>query len=116
MINDLPAQMEKTKNVKSALYADDVAIWISLPQCQEHQLSQIINDALTTHSNWCNENAMTINIEKTMYEIFTLSHKQPTINLKINNNAVVQTQNAIYLGVYLDGKLIWKNHIKKTTE
>jgi hypothetical protein len=57
---------------------------------------------------------VTINIEKTFYQIFTLIHKQPTVNLKINNNPVVQTQDARYLAVYLDGKLTWRNHIKKT--
>jgi hypothetical protein len=29
--NDLSAQLEKKKNVTSPLLADDVAIWISLP-------------------------------------------------------------------------------------
>jgi hypothetical protein len=36
--------------------------------------------------NWCNEKC----------------HKQPTINLKINNNPTVQTQDAKYLGMLLD--------------
>jgi hypothetical protein len=29
--NDLSAQLEKNKNVTSPLFADDVAIWLSLP-------------------------------------------------------------------------------------
>jgi hypothetical protein len=48
MINDLPAQLEKTKDAKSALFADDLAIWISLPK---RQLSQTMNEALTALSN-----------------------------------------------------------------
>jgi hypothetical protein len=59
---------------------------------------------------------MTINTERTFYQIFTLSHKQLTINLKINNNHVVQTQDARYLGMYLYRKLTWRNHIEKTVE
>jgi hypothetical protein len=70
MINDLSAQLEKTKNVKSAFFADDLAIWISLPQCQECKLSQIWNEALTAFSNWHNENAMTVNTEKTLYHLY----------------------------------------------
>jgi hypothetical protein len=93
MINDLPAQLEKTKNVKLAHFAEDLAIWILLQKHHSHQLSHIMNEALTALSNWYNENTMTINTEKTFCQILTLSHKLPTINLKINN-PVVQTQDA----------------------
>jgi hypothetical protein len=56
---------------------------------------------------------MAVNIEKTFYQIFTLSHKQPTVNFKIYNNLVAEIQDARYLGMYLDGKL---NHAEKTVE
>jgi hypothetical protein len=59
---------------------------------------------------------MPINTEKTFYQIFNLSHKLPTTNLKINNNPVVQRQDARYLEMYLDGKLAWRNHVLKTAE
>jgi hypothetical protein len=55
MTNDLGAQFEKTKNIKSATFADDLAIWISLPKRQERQLSQIMNETLTALSNRCNK-------------------------------------------------------------
>jgi hypothetical protein len=51
MFNDLPAQLETTKNVKPALFVDDLASWISLPKHQGHQLSQIMNEASTALSN-----------------------------------------------------------------
>jgi hypothetical protein len=55
MINDLPPQLKKTKSVTSAIFADDVAVWISLPKSQEHQLSQIImSEELTALSDWFN--------------------------------------------------------------
>jgi hypothetical protein len=106
MIIDLSAWFDKIKNIKSALFADDLVIWISVPKRQEYQLSKIMNEPLTTLGNWRNENAMTINTEKTFYQIFTLNHKKPTASLNINNNPVVQTQGAKYLGMYLDGKFI----------
>jgi hypothetical protein len=55
MINDLSAQLEKTKNVKSAVFADDLVILISLPTRKEHQISHIMKEALITLSNWCNK-------------------------------------------------------------
>jgi hypothetical protein len=75
-----------------------------------------MNEALTALGNWCNENAMTIITEKTFYQIFTLNHKKPTASLKINNKPVVETQEAKYLGSYLDGKLTWKNHVERTVK
>jgi hypothetical protein len=58
MINDLPAW--------SALVAEDLVIWTSVPKRREYQLSKIMNEeALTALGNWCNENAMTVNTEKT---------------------------------------------------
>jgi hypothetical protein len=116
MINDLPAWLGKTKNIKSALFADDVVIWTSVPKRQEYQLSGIMNEAMTALGNWCDKNAMTIDTEKTFCQIFTLNHKKPTASLKINNKPVVQTQEAKYLGMYLDGKLTWKNHVERTVK
>jgi hypothetical protein len=73
-------------------------------------------EALTTLSNWCNENAMIVSTEKTFYQNFILNHKQPKISLKISNKPVIQTQDAKYLGMYLDGKLTRRNHLQKTDE
>jgi hypothetical protein len=114
MINDLPAQLGEIKNIKSALFADGLVIWTSVTKCQEYQLSKIMNEALIALGNWCNENAMTINTEETFYQIFIMNHKKPTSTLKINNKPVVETQEAKYLGMYLDGKLTWKNHVERT--
>jgi hypothetical protein len=72
-----------------------------------------MNEALTVLSNGCYENALAINTEKTF---FILSHKQPRLRLKISKNPFVQTQDAKYLGVYLDGKLTWRSHVEKTVE
>jgi hypothetical protein len=97
MIKDLPARLGKIKNIKSALFADDLVICTSVPKRQEYQLSKIMNEALTARGNWCHENAMTTNTEKTFYQIFTMNHKKPTASLKMSNKPVVETQEAKYL-------------------
>jgi hypothetical protein len=61
----------------SPLFADDLVIWILLPKHQEHWLSEIMSEALTTLSNWCNEKAMTINTEK---KILSDLHPEPQTN------------------------------------
>jgi hypothetical protein len=42
MINDLSARLGEIKNIKSALFADDLVIWTSVPKRQEYQLSKIM--------------------------------------------------------------------------
>jgi hypothetical protein len=50
LISDLPAQLHEIKNVKSALFSDDLVIWISLPKHQEHLFSKIMNEVTTCNT------------------------------------------------------------------
>jgi hypothetical protein len=74
MINKLSAQLGETKNFKSVLLADDLVTSMSLKKHKKRWISKIMTEALTTLSNWRNENAITI---KTFYHIFTQSHNNP---------------------------------------
>jgi hypothetical protein len=113
MINDLPRHLDKFKNVKTALFVDNTVLWALLPKCQKYQFSQIWNEALTTLSTWCKKNAMTISTQKAFYQIFTVSHKEPTISQQITTKPFLQIHVAKYLGMYLDGKRTWRNHAEK---
>jgi predicted mannosyl-3-phosphoglycerate phosphatase (HAD superfamily) len=84
-IDDLLTQLDKGKNVKAVFFVDDTVLWTPLPKCQEYQLLQIRNEALTTLSDWYKDNAMTINTRKTFYQNFTLRHYQPTIKSITNH-------------------------------
>ncbi|GFY63934.1 uncharacterized protein LOC103524116 [Trichonephila inaurata madagascariensis] len=57
-----------------------------------------------------------VNPDKTNFELFTLSTKKHNINLVYNNNAVLRTDCATYLGISLDSRLTWTKHIAKVVE
>ena len=69
--NDLPQQLE-TSEVRTALYADDLVIWDSEKQKNSHNLEETVTKALEILEKWCDTNLMTVNTDKTKYQLFTL--------------------------------------------
>ena len=66
--------------------------------------------------DWLVLNKLTLNYGKTKYMIFQkkgISHRLlKKINLNINKNNIKQVEIFEYLGVYLDNKLSWQNHVQ----
>ena len=116
MINDLPQKLLQTKNINCALFADDLVIWTSAKNKDESKLSREMNKALEDLSIWCEENLMTINPEKSYFQVFTLKPKVPQIQISLKNTLRQETNEAKYLGIYLEKKLTWKTHTEKTSE
>lgn len=116
MINDLPPKLLQNKNINCALFADDLVLWTSTENKDEAKLSREMNKALDELSKWCEENLMTINPAKSYFQVFTLKHKDPQIQISLENTPIQETNEAKYLGIYLDKKLTWKTHAEKISE
>jgi len=85
-INDLPNIVRNTKT-NIGMYADNVVIWASTKNnAKQHKaLEQTINTALNSLSKWVTENKMEINASKTVYQFFSMRHKNDSFDLKINS-------------------------------
>ena len=85
-INDLPNIVRNTKT-NIGMYADNVVIWASTKNnAKQHKaLEQTINTALNSLSKWVTENNMEINVSKTVYQFFSMRHKNDSFDLKINS-------------------------------
>lgn len=59
---------------------------------------------------------MKINTTETVYQFFSLKHQNPIFNLKYNNQELPKSENIRYLGIIMDNKLSWKEHIKQVRE
>ena len=107
-INDIP---EIQRFATFILYADDANIIITGKNMYEieekfHKLSSAL-------VKWVSCNGLSLNIKKTNYMIF--SHKngehEYTFEPKIDNIKIEEKKSARFLGVILDTKLNWTQHI-----
>jgi len=97
---------------KPKLFADDANIFVFAENFVQLQIK--CQDTLNLLSTWLLANRLTINISKTCYMIF-LPHTNISIptnfELLINNTALIRVVTTKFLGVIIDSKLTWKNHI-----
>ena len=94
----------------SILYADDTNIFIE--GTEYHKVISSLNTELLKVSDYLNSNNLTINLKKTHYIVFHRSRiKINSINLVILNKTIEITRSTKFLGVIIDNKLKWTDHI-----
>ena len=59
---------------------------------------------------------MEVNLEKTVYQTFSLTHQPIKLNLYYQGHPILQTNHFSYLGVIFDRKLTWKEHVANVLE
>ena len=96
----------------SILFADDTTLFCRSKNL--HELSTVINNELNGTIKWLNANRLSLNIDKTNIMILrpkgNNEKKSPTIH--INGSSILEVGNAKFLGVIIDNKLNWLEHIK----
>ena len=105
-INDLPLS---TKNMKSILFADDTTLFTS--HRDVNSLSKNMSDDLALIKEWLIANKLTLNINKTYYIIFTTRYLPDDIMVTIGEQAIERKLSGKFLGMILDDKLTFKEHI-----
>ena len=96
--------------LKSILFADDTSIFLSNKNLQILQAT--FNQEINIISQWLYENKLTINIKKTHFMVFT--KRKCNINdiiINICGSQVKQVSSLKFLGVTIDYKLNWSDHI-----
>ena len=105
-INDLPNISNKLK----FLFADDTNLFFESEKLDV--LQNTVNQEISKLVNWLNANRLALNVSKTNFVIFSASNKplQP-VTILINRQAIEQKDSVKYLGVLIDSKLTFKQHI-----
>ena len=100
-----------SKNLFNILYADDTSILLSGSDLQK--LVFEINTELELILEWFKVNKLTLNIDKTYYMVFHRGRRKfkNNIELVINNMEIREIKCIKYLGVIIDSKLNWIDHI-----
>ena len=84
-----------------------------------YTLKNELKTAMGRILRWLEDNKLTVNLNKTQYRIFqTKNMNIPDFlnNIKINNNTVKRVHSARFLGIVLDEKLKWDDHVKQLSE
>ena len=92
------------------MFADDSNIFIEGNDILKMQNE--LNREMTKISSWLKANKLALNINKTHYMLFKGKRAiKDKISIKIDQAQIKQTQCTKFLGVQIDDKIIWKNHI-----
>ena len=107
-INDLHAAI---KYSEVHHFADDANL-VNLNSCVK-SINKQVNYDLKNLSNWLKANKISLNVGETELVLFTSFKKQLDCDLKIklNGKRLYETDSVKYLGIKIDKRLTWKQHI-----
>ena len=110
-INDLS---NASKILTSVLFADDTTLIDTDKDI--NKLTKTMNEELINIVNWLNANRLSLNIDKTNFMIFKPKNRIiENIDIKMNGSNIFCVEKAKFLGVVIDNKLIWTEHLKFVT-
>ncbi len=104
-INDFP----NCTNLRVTLYADDACL--TYDHHDPLQLENVINSELKNVKNWLNSNKLFVNHAKSNFLIFTKKRIKHKFSILLNSTEIKQAHHTKYLGVIINDKLDWKDHV-----
>ena len=107
-VNDI---VNVSSKVELILFADDTNVFIKGNNIDE--CIRILNIELSKIHQWLSINKLSLNVQKTSYIVFN-SHRScsvPMENIYIDDVIVNRVYTSMFLGVKLNSKLTWNDHI-----
>ena len=100
-----------SKLMFTILYADDMCVLLRGTDLSK--LIKLINSELNLLSTWFKSNKLSLNTGKTFYMVFHRARLKPKNNNDIimDGNILTKVNSAKYLGIIIDHKLNWIDHI-----
>ena len=92
------------------MFADDTNVFCS--DTDTNRLNRTVNRELLKVNNWLLVNKLSLNLQKTHYLMFTRKKIVPRITIKMGEVEIQREPFTKFLGVIVDDKLSWKEHIK----
>ena len=89
-----------------------------LPGCTFAELEQATNSELTNLYSWLKANKLSLNIAKTEFMVVSsrqkfLAENCGEFNIQLDNQPISRVEHAKSLGLIIDDRLSWSNHIKE---
>jgi len=104
-INDLPDSIP----MPLTIYADDTAV--VLRSNEKKGLEEKIMDTLADLDYWFSTNNLTMNASKTDIIYYSANLKKDNLKIEFKNSTLTCVQSASLLGIIIDERLTWKQHI-----
>ena len=106
--NDLPLSVKSTKVI---LFADDTTIYYS--SNDKNALYCMVNSDLKLLDDWFKADKLSLNANKSNYILFEKQKNNDDVNrtLQIDTEAISRVQSTKFLGIIIDDKLNWHDHI-----
>ncbi|KAF7685156.1 RNA-directed DNA polymerase from mobile element jockey, partial [Cucumispora dikerogammari] len=106
-INDI---VNSSNRLSFVLFADDTTVYTTgknFNECIAHMNNELVNI-----SNWFMSNKLTLNVDKTQVMFFSRRKKPPpNTQVTLRGQQIVNVTKTKFLGVIVDEKLNWKEHI-----
>ena len=106
-INDLPNAL---KHCKCIMFADDSTLYTSFSSMTE--LSNDTNTDLAFLAEWFRANKLSLNINKSMYIIFTNRRIDLYPDINISTQEIEHVKSTKFLGLTIDDQISWREHIE----
>ena len=96
------------------MFADDTNVYLNGDNV--HELVSKLNVELKNLSDWFKAYKLSLNTNKTKFQIFTISKSKRNITFKdvklyIDNVDIEEVKTFKFLGIMIDSKLRWDSHI-----
>ena len=106
-LNDIT---QVSNELEYILFADDTSLFLS-----GQDLTQLVikfNYELNQINKWFVVNKLVLNVKKTNFMIFTNRKiDDGNIDIRINNNSINRCNSLKFLGIHIDCKMSWREHI-----
>ena len=110
MVMDRLQSTMKTHPSLTLCFADDIILLVTGPDSRT--LRDLLQEAVNRVVLWGKQEGLRFNPAKTAITLFTRRYKTPTLPcIKLNGVQVPYTSSFRYLGVIIDSKLNWTEHI-----
>jgi hypothetical protein len=96
----------------TVLYADDTNLTGTINAFNSPAV--MINEELNKIHSWMCVNKLSLNVKKTKLMVFSYKNNRTSLNfpdIKLNNNKIERVSEFKFLGIYIDDKLSWNNHV-----
>ena len=91
------------------LFADDTNLFYRGKYV--NVMAQEINIELSQISLWLKTNKLSLNIKKTHFMLFHRKKRDAVIKIQIDNEEIDRVYKTKFLGVIIDHKITWKEHV-----